>query len=73
MGRVFETRIRKIGTSAGVLIPKDVLEGQKLRVGDTIEVGILLPKRERIRILKKAAGSAKGASPFKRDKRDWRF
>lgn len=39
-----EAEIRKVGNSAAILIPKEVLEKQKLAIEDKIKV-IILPKQ----------------------------
>jgi antitoxin component of MazEF toxin-antitoxin module len=67
MGEMFKVKIRRIGTSAGVLIPKEVLDEQNLKIGDEVEVGLVLPLEKRRELLKKAFGIAKGAKPFERE------
>ena len=68
MGKVFRAKLRKVGTSVGVLIPKEIISEEKLKIGEEIEVGLM--KKKRIELIEKAFGIAKGAGPFERDRRD---
>ena len=62
---VFITKIRKIGSSAGVLIPQDELYQTQTHIGDTVKIAIL-PKKKDF----SGFGFAKNARvPFKRDKK----
>ncbi|MBI2147776.1 hypothetical protein HYU19_04865 [Candidatus Woesearchaeota archaeon] len=63
MTQAFTIKIRKIGTSAGVLLPKQQLEDAEVGVGDEIEVAILPHKKDF-----SGFGMAKNFTPFKRDK-----
>ena len=71
MADVFRTSVRRVGTSLGVLIPKDVARKQRLHEGEEIEIGIL--KKQKRELIEQSFGIAKGASPFQRDKRDRDF
>ncbi len=66
MPETFETKIRKVGTSFGVLIPNEVIETQHLKEGEKVRIGVL--KERKIDEVLKAFGSVKGAKPFERDK-----
>ncbi len=66
MGEVFEAQIRPLGSSACVLIPKDRLDAMALKIGDKVEVALLVHRNPDA--LDKLFGIAKGAGPFKRDK-----
>ena len=66
MARLFKVKVRKVGTSLGVLIPKELVSEEKLREGEEIEIGIL--KENRLKLLEKAFGAAKGAKPFERER-----
>ena len=68
MPELFKTKVRKVGTSLGVLIPKELIEEQKIKEGEEVEVGVL--KESRLRSIEKAFGIAKGAKPFERDRTD---
>jgi len=66
MPELFKAKVRKVGTSLGILIPKEFAEKEKIKEGETVDVGML--KESRIKIIDKAFGSAKGARPFSRDR-----
>ena len=68
MTELFTAKIRKVGTSLGVLIPKEIIKEEKLREGQKIELSLL--KRRRIEEVLKLFGTAKGAKPFERDRTD---
>ena len=68
MSELFTAKIRKVGTSLGVLIPKEIVKEEKLREGQKIELSLL--KRRRIEEVLKLFGTAKGAMPFERDRID---
>ena len=71
MVEVFEAKLRKIGNSLGIIIPKEVIEAAGYDVGDTIPVTISQPDfTERNKTLRLIAGTCKGAGPFIRDKED---
>jgi antitoxin component of MazEF toxin-antitoxin module len=64
MEQLFETKVRKIGTSLGVLIPKRLLASEKIRNGEEIEIAVL--KRKRLDLIENSFGIAKGAAGFRR-------
>ncbi|HLC86001.1 MAG TPA: hypothetical protein VJG30_01815 [Candidatus Nanoarchaeia archaeon] len=65
MAEAFKVKLRQIGTSAGVIIPQEILNEIGLNIGDEIQVAIL-PKRKDF----SGFGMAKNAKiPFKRDKK----
>lgn len=68
MPELFKAKVRKVGTSLGVLIPKDIAERQKIKEGEEVEVGLL--KARRVGAVLKLFGSAKGTKPFVRDRSD---
>ena len=72
MPKIFKTKVRQVGTSFGILIPKDVVEEEKIEEGEEIEVSLFKQKKleEIWEMIDKAAGSAKGAKPFVRDRID---
>jgi len=63
MAQTFTIKVRQIGTSAGVLLPKEQLQEADVKVGDEIEVAILPHKKDF-----SGFGIAKKFTPFKRDK-----
>lgn len=70
MGGVFKTKVREVGTSLGVLIPKEVAREMKIKKGEEIEISILKKNPE---LIAKFFGIDKGAKPFERDHRDREF
>ncbi|MBI5226964.1 hypothetical protein HY988_00115 [Candidatus Micrarchaeota archaeon] len=66
MNEVFRSKIRPLGTSACVLIPKEKLDEMGLTMGDEVDIALLVHRRASE--LEKIFGSAKGTKPFKRDK-----
>ena len=71
MAEVFEAKLRRIGNSLGIIIPKEIIETAGLKEGDIIQVSIISSHLEnRGRILRSIAGTCKGAEPFKREKED---
>ena len=61
--QIFETKIRKVGTSFGVLIPKEGIVEDHLKDGSKVSVAIL---KKDFSLINKLAGSVK-ARPFVRD------
>ncbi len=72
---LFRARLRKIGSSIGILIPKEELDALEVGVGDEVDVALLKhrSKEELAREIDAAFGVAKGAGPFVRDKRSREF
>jgi hypothetical protein len=64
--QVFEGKVRQVGTSLGILIPKEVIAEDKIKENETIKVAIL---KKNFSMLEEAFGSVKGR-PFKRDHDD---
>ncbi len=64
---MFEAKVRPVGSSLGVLIPKSVIESDGIVRDQTVQVVLL--KRD-LSMLDKAFGLAKGAKPFVRDRSD---
>lgn len=60
---MFKVKVRRIGTSLGVLIPKQLIANKSIKVGEEVEIALLKRKRE---LIAKAFGIAKGARPFER-------
>lgn len=65
---MYTAKIRKVGTSFGVLIPKELIKEQKLREGEEVSVSVL--KRKNINDALRLFGSIKGTTPFRRDRSD---
>jgi antitoxin component of MazEF toxin-antitoxin module len=68
MPESFKAKVRRVGTSLGVLIPKGVAENQKIKEGEAIEV--LLLKEKRLEEVLDLLGTARGTKPFERDRTD---
>lgn len=66
--KVVDVKLRRIGTSVGVLIPKEVLDEGHYKVGDKIELTIW--KRPSKQEIARAFGSMPRLGPFKREKKD---
>jgi len=63
----FEVKVRQVGTSLGVLIPKEVIREEKIKKDQTIRVSII---KKDLKLIDKMFGSAPHAGPFIRDRRD---
>lgn len=68
MDGIFKTKIRKIGTSFGVLIPKHMIKENKIKLGEEVEFALL--KKRKIEAIERLIGIAKGAGPFVRERAD---
>ncbi|MFH1182124.1 MAG: AbrB/MazE/SpoVT family DNA-binding domain-containing protein [Candidatus Woesearchaeota archaeon] len=68
MAELFKAKVRRIGSSLGVLIPKEVAEAENVSEGEEVEISLL--KQRRFEEVMKAFGIARGAKPFQRDKTD---
>ena len=65
MPELFKAKVRKVGSSLGILIPKEVIEKQKIKEGEEVEVGLL--KQRRLEEVLRLIGTAKDTKPFERD------
>ncbi len=63
---VFESKVRQVGSSFGVLIPKEVVIEDKIRKDEKVKVVII---KKDLSLLEKAFGSVK-TRPFKREHKD---
>lgn len=61
-------KVRKVGTSLGVLLPKELTEKEHIKEGEEIELNVL--KKRNLEDVMKLMGTAKGAKPFERDRVD---
>jgi len=68
MSELFKAKVRKVGTSLGILIPKGIAEQDKIKAGQEIQVSFL--KQRKLEEVLKLFGTAKGAKPFVRDRTD---
>ncbi len=68
MGEAVDLKLRKIGTSVGVIFPKKILENENLKEGEYITVAIL---KKDLNLIDESFGMFKGARvPFERDRID---
>ncbi len=65
---MFVSKVRPIGSSSGIIIPKDILESEHIRSGEEVLVSIRKPgdwKR-----LEALMGTVKEKMPFHRERND---
>lgn len=67
MTRVFKAKIRSIGSSAGIIIPKEILQAEGLSKGKEGEFFVM---HRNFKLLDELFGTMKGAKPFVRDRSD---
>jgi antitoxin component of MazEF toxin-antitoxin module len=77
MPETFRAKVRNVGTSLGVLIPKEIVKNENIETGDEVEVSLFKPLPEELRkkLIEEAFGMfkkmKKGKLPkFERDRRD---
>ena len=70
MARTFKAKVRSVGTSLGVLIPKEIAEEERVKKGDEVEV--IVARRDLRRVMK-FFGTAKNADKFERGHREREF
>ena len=63
-------KIRRVGNSMAVIIPKELLDEAGASEGDTIRVSLAIPKSIRDSSLESIAGVDQKSKPFTREKRD---
>jgi len=66
--QVFKAKLRKVGTSFGVLIPNRMIKRNRFKAGEEVEMALI--KKQRIDLIEKAFGMAKGAGSFRRENVD---
>ena len=71
MSEIFKTKVRHVGTSLGILIPKEITTKEKVKAGEEVQVSIT--KKQDIKAIEKAFGMARGKLTFKRDHNDREF
>lgn len=64
---IIETKVRRIGSSLGVLFPIEIIREKGIKEGEKISV--IIPKKN-LKLLEKSFGMAEGAKPFVRDRTD---
>ena len=65
---IFRTKVRRIGTSLGILIPKGYLQSKNISEGQEVEVGLL--KKKSLQEVLRLFGAVRGTRPFVRDRTD---
>jgi len=73
MPETFRTKVRTVGTSLGILLPKEILKKENVKVGEDVEVSIIKPmsKKMRAKLVSELFGIAKGSKlKFERDHKD---
>jgi antitoxin component of MazEF toxin-antitoxin module len=70
MSTVFEGKVRRLGNSMAVIIPKEILAETGAKEGDTVKLSVPIPRRKRDEVFRKIAGIDAGAGPFIREKGD---
>lgn len=68
--QIFKTKVRNVGTSLGVLIPKNVAREMEIKRDEIIQVSII---KENPKTISNFFGAAKGAKAFERDHTERRF
>ncbi len=66
----FMAKIIRIGTSAGIIIPKEILKEKSLRLGEKAVFSIVITENDRHALIQKMWGSMPDLGPFVRDKSD---
>ena len=67
MPELFKTKVREVGTSFGILIPKSIADAGKIEKGDEIFVSVI---KKDLGLVKRSFGMAKGAKSFERERVD---
>jgi antitoxin component of MazEF toxin-antitoxin module len=70
MSTVFEGKVRRLGNSMAVIIPKEILEETGAREGDVVKLSVPIPRLRRGQVLRRMAGIDAGTGYFTRDKGD---
>lgn len=68
MAEMFKAKVRKVGTSFGVLIPMEIMTKEEIKEGEEVEISIL--KERKLEAINRLFGSIKNAKPFERDRED---
>lgn len=69
MSTVFEGKVRRLGNSMAVIIPKEVLEETGAREGDIVKLSVPIPKEKRNAAIRNMSGLDLKSTPFTREKR----
>lgn len=67
---LFHGRLRRVGNSLSILVPKRTLDELHVGEGDEVEVALMPIASQRRHRLLAALGSAPGLAPFQRERQD---
>ncbi len=70
MSKVFEGKVRRLGNSMAVIIPKEILEEAGAKEGDVVKLSLPIPKSKRREVIRRIAGIDSKAEQFIREKRE---
>jgi len=70
MSKVLSGRIRRVGNSPAVIIPKGLLDEAGAKEGDTARLSLAIPTSRRDSTLEAVAGVDRGRRAFRRKKLD---
>lgn len=70
MSTVFEGKLRRLGNSMAVIIPKEIIQEVGAKEGDRLKLSLPISRARRRAALRKIAGIDVLAEPFVREKRD---
>ena len=70
MSTVFEGKVRRLGNSMAVIIPKEILEETGAKEGDVMKLSVPIPRQRRQEVFRKIAGIDAAAGAFTRGKGD---
>jgi antitoxin component of MazEF toxin-antitoxin module len=70
MSKVLSGRIRKVGNSLAVIIPKGLLDEAGAKEGDMVRLSLAIPISRRDSALEAIAGLDRGKRAFRREKLD---
>ena len=70
MSKVFEGKVRRLGNSLAVIIPKEILDEAGVKEVDAVKLSLPIPRSRRREALMRMAGVDSHAEPFVREKRD---
>lgn len=67
---LFVGRLRRVGNSLSILVPKNALDALHVGEGDDVEVALLPVLKQRRRRIAASLGAFPGLGPFKRDRKE---
>ena len=70
MSRVLTGRIRRVGNSLAVIVPRELLKEAGAKEGDKVRLSLSIPTASRDTALEAIAGLDAGKTAFRRETRD---